>query len=688
MEANKLYGGYPVGEHPKHLQDKMPDSGASDRSTEQLQCENREDDHDVHSQEKQTEEIATASHPAQNDKELPDRAVELHDPKPQRVISLEICSEKIDLPRQEASQHFVDENDLRLKCSQEETTEKKLSDPVEESDDDENVPLELRQYLKIPFRHRVFSQNAEVYMLAHPQLPTPVAEKRGTQEQSSPKDYHTEMSRLGTYSAYPADIPVFAIKLAHYGFIYRDDCKAVDCYFCQFRIPLSELNHLGADPAKMHREGSPTCPMLQGLNCTNVPFPKPEQFPQVAEASRKETTAVEVVDRGRESGAVQTVATKRSEPRAPTYQTDSVVVPSSPIMQQQSPQQSSYSHGATVADSVPLTQQPESPNAKAKKNRSRNGNESPSQNLPATTQSATASSTAESTRTRNSTASRPSTNSSVSAPKAAASNGNSSAAATQNGSNGKGNGATGNGGSKVEPPKEKKKLTYSDLGIFAEKPKRADMAVLQKRLSTFTGKWKSQYTQTPKMLADAGMYYAGYADCARCFFCGGGLKNWEAPDNPWIEHARWFPKCAYIRMCKGPKFVEIVQKKNKNKEDMTLQEVEVEAEADSPKVDNGIDNTKAPVSVSSSVGPDTRGMTATVGGADYTSVTGDLENLEAENEDLKTQMSCKICMDEDSSVVFLPCGHLVACTGCAIALKICPLCRTDIKGSVRAHMVN
>ena len=64
------------------------------------------------------------------------------------------------------------------------------------------------------------------------------------------------------------------------------------------------------------------------------------------------------------------------------------------------------------------------------------------------------------------------------------------------------------------------------------------------------------------------LFYTGYADCARCFFCAGGLKNWEAPDNPWIEHARWFPKCGYIRMCKGSMFVEIVQRKNKNKENV------------------------------------------------------------------------------------------------------------------------
>jgi hypothetical protein len=46
-------------------------------------------------------------------------------------------------------------------------------------------------------------------------------------------------------------------------------------------------------------------------------------------------------------------------------------------------------------------------------------------------------------------------------------------------------------------------------------------------------------------------------DCVRCFFCGGGMKNWEGEDNPWIEHARWFPDCEYVKLCKGNSFSNI-----------------------------------------------------------------------------------------------------------------------------------
>ncbi|XP_029649347.1 putative inhibitor of apoptosis isoform X3 [Octopus sinensis] len=55
----------------------------------------------------------------------------------------------------------------------------------------------------------------------------------------------------------------------------------------------------------------------------------------------------------------------------------------------------------------------------------------------------------------------------------------------------------------------------------------------------------------------------------------------------------------------------------------------------------------------------------------------------AENTMLKEQKLCKICLDEELSVVFLPCGHLVSCASCAPALSNCPLCRKKVHGMVK-----
>lgn len=33
----------------------------------------------------------------------------------------------------------------------------------------------------------------------------------------------------------------------------------------------------------------------------------------------------------------------------------------------------------------------------------------------------------------------------------------------------------------------------------------------------------------------------------KCFQCGGMLRNWDPQDKPWEEHARWYPRCLFIR---------------------------------------------------------------------------------------------------------------------------------------------
>ena len=55
------------------------------------------------------------------------------------------------------------------------------------------------------------------------------------------------------------------------------------------------------------------------------------------------------------------------------------------------------------------------------------------------------------------------------------------------------------------------------------------------------------------------MDLSGYSDNVKCFFCDGGLCNWEADDEPWTEHARWFPNCGFLKQVKGPKFIQKVQ---------------------------------------------------------------------------------------------------------------------------------
>lgn len=64
----------------------------------------------------------------------------------------------------------------------------------------------------------------------------------------------------------------------------------------------------------------------------------------------------------------------------------------------------------------------------------------------------------------------------------------------------------------------------------------------------------------------------------------------------------------------------------------------------------------------------------------------DTQKLEEENRKLKEAKLCKICMDQDVNIVFLPCGHLVTCSTCAANIPDCPVCRQIIKGTVRTFL--
>ncbi|KAF4516795.1 hypothetical protein B566_EDAN004634 [Ephemera danica] len=61
------------------------------------------------------------------------------------------------------------------------------------------------------------------------------------------------------------------------------------------------------------------------------------------------------------------------------------------------------------------------------------------------------------------------------------------------------------------------------------------------------------------------------------------------------------------------------------------------------------------------------------------------DDLAEENRKLQEARLCKVCLDEDVGVVFLPCGHLITCVKCAPNLAHCPMCREKIQATVRTY---
>ncbi|NXQ81412.1 BIR7B protein, partial [Nyctibius grandis] len=164
-----------------------------------------------------------------------------------------------------------------------------------------------------------------------------------------------------------------------------------------------------------------------------------------------------------------------------------------------------------------------------------------------------------------------------------------------------------------------------------DEPENPDMVTEEMRLSTFQN-WPQYTDMHPEQLARAGFFYTGESDVVRCFYCDGGVRNWSFGDDPWREHAKWYPGCEFLLQSRGREFISIwvfFFFFGKDEPQMSTEE--------------------------------------------------QLRRLQEER-------MCKVCMDKDVSVVFVPCGHLVACGECALNLRLCPICRTVIRGSVRTFM--
>ncbi|XP_065142375.1 baculoviral IAP repeat-containing protein 7 [Paramisgurnus dabryanus] len=256
--------------------------------------------------------------------------------------------------------------------------------------------------------------------------------------------------------------------------------------------------------------------------------------------------------------------------------------------------------------------------------------------------------------------------------------------------------------------------------------------------------WPTGASVQPDTLARAGFFYTGHGDNVKCFFCDGGLRNWEPGDDPWQEHAKWFPQCEYLLQSRGREYVSNIQQSLFNLSERVGDSPPLTA-GNNTSVSEGLggQNSEAAVMLSPVVQAALqmgfqRSLVESLvqsryllTGSHYTSVTDLVTDvLQAEEEERQTaessqpetvatqsnsstggrtqttvretvrsdlspeeqlrrlqeERTCKVCMDKCVSVVFIPCGHLVVCTDCAASLRHCPICRAVVRGSVRAFM--
>ncbi|NXP11045.1 BIR7B protein, partial [Thinocorus orbignyianus] len=172
----------------------------------------------------------------------------------------------------------------------------------------------------------------------------------------------------------------------------------------------------------------------------------------------------------------------------------------------------------------------------------------------------------------------------------------------------------------------------SEDTALPNEPGYPEMETEEMRLSTFQN-WPQYANMHPERLARAGFFYTGQDDVVRCFYCDGQVRNWSFREDPWREHAKWYPGCEFLLQSRGREFISSVQD-----------------------------------SLSSTL------------------VSPSRISTEEQLRRLQEERMCKLCMEGDVSVVFVPCGHLVTCEECSLNLRLCPICRAVIQGSVRTFM--
>lgn len=231
------------------------------------------------------------------------------------------------------------------------------------------------------------------------------------------------------------------------------------------------------------------------------------------------------------------------------------------------------------------------------------------------------------------------------------------------------------------------------LGLGRPKgPVYPEYASHEARIRTFES-WPKAMPQTKEQLADAGFYYTGKGDQTLCYHCGGGLKDWEPEDDPWEQHAKWFSKCYYLLTVKGQSYVNGVTAQNVpplSKEEMMqmnlpscIEKIEFSAVADAEAKHNAENN---PGPSSEGVPMNNESQASGVKSLEFAkSSLEDLSNTKtANNKPVDDARICKICYNEELGVVFLPCGHMVACAKCAPNMKACAVCREPVSMIVRA----
>ena len=231
--------------------------------------------------------------------------------------------------------------------------------------------------------------------------------------------------------------------------------------------------------------------------------------------------------------------------------------------------------------------------------------------------------------------------------------------------------------------------------------KHPSMSEFSARLSTFSNGWLKSHTRAdPEDFAIAGLYYIQKKDHVVCFYCGGGLKNWDFDDNPYHLHAKMYPSCSYIINKKGHRFVNKIAQASHQKPVfnrcnfggttvvMSRNSAGVSTEV-VKKRQQHVDKTSESGVCSKQTHIYSKfvfGGNALVSNQPTVTQTTAGSSSSASLKQPKERKMCEVCQKHSCDTVFLPCGHSHYCLMCSSAMKKCPICKRDISNRVKIYV--
>ena len=215
------------------------------------------------------------------------------------------------------------------------------------------------------------------------------------------------------------------------------------------------------------------------------------------------------------------------------------------------------------------------------------------------------------------------------------------------------------------------------------------------RLATFQN-WPPRSPISAESLAEAGFCYMGEGDRVRCATCGGGLRGWERGDEAWGEHLRHFPACKFVMEHFGldtaaqdepwhePKQQRPPEQESPEPLDYIAKAIEMGftrnlAERIYRKGHkNFTEFLEVLIQVATSEAPPNNSPIPSA-------PPPESMNIDDEMAQVRESRLCKICMERQADVLFLPCAQILCCHVCAETVRECPICRSPIESRIRSY---